>query len=91
MLEARVATIEADVRNVRDTVGELKLDLREVRSDLKNMQSDVSELKVGYATLNERVAHLPTKGYIGWWITLGLTAAVAALTILSRLGFLVAK
>jgi hypothetical protein len=123
MLEARVATLEADVRNIRDTLGEVKLDLREVRADLKNfradmqsdlnglradmqsgfnglradMQSDIGELKsdngdlkVNYATLSERIVHLPTKGYIGWWITLGLSGAVAALTILSRLGFLVA-
>jgi hypothetical protein len=113
MIEARVATLEADVRHIRDSVGEMKLDLREVRTDLKNLRTDVhelraasqsdtqalrvdtqsgmGELKVNYATLSERIAHLPTKGYIGWWITLGLSAAVAALTILSRLGFLAAK
>jgi hypothetical protein len=95
MIEARVASLEADVKNIRETIGEMKIDLREVRSDLNDLRaevrSDISELKVNVATLTERVAHLPTKGYIGWWITLGLSAAVAALTILSRLGFLVAK
>lgn len=55
------------------------------------MQADIGELELNYATLNERIAHLLTKGYIGWWITLGLSAAVATLTILSWLGFLVAK
>lgn len=83
MIEARVASLEADVRNIRETVGEMKADIRVV-------QTDISELKVNVATLSERIAHLPTKGYIGWWITLGLSAMVAALTILSRLGFLVA-
>ena len=83
MLEARVASLEADVKNIRDTVGEVKADIRVV-------QTDISLLKVNVATLSERMAHLPTKGYIGWWITLGLSAAVAALTVLSRLGVLVA-
>ena len=83
MLEARVASLEADVKNIRDTVGEVKADIRVV-------QTDISMLKVNVATLSERMAHLPTKGYIGWWITLGLSAAVAALTVLSRLGVLVA-
>jgi hypothetical protein len=84
MLEPRVAGLEADIRHIRDTVGEMKVDIR-------TMQTDIGELKVNYATLTERVAHLPTKGYVGWWITLGLSVTVALLTILSRLGFLVAK
>lgn len=37
MIEARVATLQADVRHIRDSVGEIKLDLREVRSDLKQL------------------------------------------------------
>jgi hypothetical protein len=47
-------------------------------------------LKVSHATLNERISHLPTKAYIGWWIAGGLTVAAAALTVLSRLGWPVA-
>lgn len=95
MIEARVATLEADVKNIRETIGEMKIDLREVRSDLKDLRtevrSDISELKVNVATLTERVAHLPSKGYIGWSLTFGMSAMVAALTILSRLGFLAVK
>lgn len=137
MPEARVATLEADVRHIRDSFADVKMDLREVRSDLNSFraetqsefqklrgevqsefqklrtemqsefqkllgdtqsdsqklrtetQSSINKLEVNFAVLNERVAHLPTKGYIGWWITFGMSAMVAALTILSRLGFLV--
>ena len=83
MLEARVASLEADVKNIRENVGDMK-------SVLKDAGKDLTDLKVSQATLNERISHLPTKSYFGWWITGGLTAAVAALTVLSRLGFLVA-
>jgi len=83
MLEARVASLEADVKNIRENVGDMKSALRDAGKDL-------TELKVSHATLNERISHLPTKSYIGWWISGGLTVAVAALTILSRLGWLVA-
>ena len=83
MLEARVASLEVDVKNIRETVGEM-------RADLRAAKTDINEIKVNYVILNERVTHLPTKGYIGWWISGGLTAAVAILTIMSRLGWLVA-
>jgi hypothetical protein len=83
MLEARVASLEADVRNIRETVGEMKADLRSAGTDL-------SEIKVNYATLSERVSHLPSKGYIGWWITGGVSLAIAVLTLFSKLGWLVA-
>ena len=83
MLEARVASLEADVKNIRENVGDMK-------SVLKDAGKDLTDLKVSHATLTERIIHLPTKSYFGWWITGGLTIAVAALTMLSRLGFLVA-
>jgi hypothetical protein len=105
-LEADVRHIRDSVGEMKLDLREVRTDLKELRSDMQamraasqsdalvmraDMQSEIGELKVSYATLSERMAHLPTKGYIGWWITLGLSAAVAALTILSRLGFLVAK
>ena len=83
MIEARVASLEADVKNIRENVGDMKIALREAGKDL-------TDLKVSQATLTERISHLPTKSYIGWWISGGLTVAVAALTVLSRLGWLVA-
>jgi hypothetical protein len=83
MLEARVASLEAEVKNIRENVGE-------IRVDLKSAGQNIGELKVNYATVAERMSHLPTKGYIGWWITGGIAVAVTALTLLSKLGFLVA-
>lgn len=83
MIEARVASLEADVKNIRENVSDMKSVLRDAGKDL-------TDLKISHATLTERINHLPTKSYIGWWISGGLTAAVAALTVLSRLGLLVA-
>jgi hypothetical protein len=83
MLEARVASLEADVKNIRENVGEM-------RADLKTSAKDISDMKVSSATTTERISHLPSKGYIGWWISGGLVTAVAVLTIMSRLGWLIA-
>ncbi|MEH2705103.1 hypothetical protein DXU06_10145 [Bradyrhizobium elkanii] len=82
-MEARVARLEADV-------GHIQKDVSEIKEGIKTLGKDVSDLKVNYATIAERMTHLPTKSYIGFWITGGLTVAVAALTLMSRLGWLIA-
>jgi hypothetical protein len=82
-MEARVARLEADVSHIQSDIGEIK-------STLKSLDAHVSEARVTVATLTERIGHLPTKAYIGMWITGGITVAVGALTLLSRLGWLVA-
>ena len=56
-MEARVARLESDVEYIRRDVSELKIDVR----DLKN---DMIKVKIDVAVLTERVAHLPTKGYL---------------------------
>jgi len=98
-----IREMRSDIKDLRVGLVELRegmqADLGSLRTEMQSgfsslradMQSDIGTMKVNYATLNERITHLPTKGYIGWWITVGLSASVAALTILSRLGFLVAK
>jgi hypothetical protein len=83
MLEARVARLEADVAHI-------KSDITEMKGVIKDAGKDLSDLKVGHATVVERIGNLPTKGYIGWWISGGLAITVAVLTIMSRLGWLVA-
>lgn len=83
MIEARVARLEADVAHIRS-------DITEMRSVIKDAGKDISELKVGHAIVVELIAHLPSKGYIGWWISGGLAVTVAVLTIMSRLEWLVA-
>lgn len=83
MIEARVARLEADVAHIRS-------DITEMKSVIKDAGKDLSDLKVGHAIVVERIAHLPSKGYIGWWISGGLVVTVAVLTIMSRLGWLVA-
>lgn len=88
-LEVRVSTLEADVRDIRAAVREMKNDIREERSHLEDEQPSPDAMNVDCAILIERLNQLPTKSYVGWSLTLGLSAIVAALTVLSRLGFLV--
>lgn len=83
MLEARVATLEAEVKHIREAVGEIK-------ADLKSAGKDIGEMKNNYATMSANISHLPSKGYIGTWVTGGVAFVIAALTLLSKLGFLVA-
>lgn len=84
MIEARIARLEADVAHIRSDIAEVKSDIRDARKDL-------SDLKVGHAIVVERIAYLPSKGYIGWWISGGIAVTIAVLTIMSRLGWLVAN
>ena len=51
----------------------------------------MATLRVDVATLKERMAHLPGKGFIATAATSGVATIVALLTLLSRFGFLVAK
>jgi len=60
MLEPRVASLEADVKNIRENIGEMK-------ADLKSVGKDLTELKVGHVSLSGkidslgiRIDHLPT-------------------------------
>ncbi len=61
-MEGRVAKLEAHV----DTL----------RSDVAAIKKDVSDIRVSFATLSERVSHLPGKGFV---IT-ATTTTVALLT-----------
>lgn len=63
-MDERVIRMEGDV-------GRLKSDMAEVRKD-------VGDLKTGLATLTERVAHLPSKGFI-------LTATTAAIGVIGTI------
>ena len=56
-MEARVAALETHVGYIRRDIGEFKADVSEMRRDIE-------DLKVGQATLTERVNHLPSKGFI---------------------------
>jgi hypothetical protein len=82
-MEPRVARLEADVGHIKSDIGEMK-------ASLTGLNTHVSEARVNIATLTERVAHLPTKAYIGIAVTAGAGAVLTGLTLLSRLGWLVA-
>ena len=56
-MEPRIARLEASLAHIERDVGELKLDVREFRADMR----DVRERLV---RLEEKVTHLPGKGFI---------------------------
>src|SRR5262245_11257923 len=70
-MEARVASLEAHLEYVRRDIAELK-------SSSSVLRGDASELKVGLATLTERVRHLPGKGFI-------VTSVVSLATLVSAI------
>jgi hypothetical protein len=72
-MEARIARLESDVGHIRD-------DLVDLKNDGRDLRKSVAEIKVGMATLTERVNNLPTKGFI---VTTVLTtlAVIAALIV----------
>jgi len=73
MLEARVARLEADV-------GHIQRDVAEIKDVIKGVGTGLTDLKVGNATLTERVAHLPTTGKsAGMLVT--MLAVVTALVL----------
>jgi hypothetical protein len=69
MSDARVASLEAHVEHIRD-------DIARIKGDVSALRDGVYDLKVNAATLNERVAGLPTKGFI-------VTAVMVALAIVT--------
>lgn len=66
-MESRVAKLEAHVEILR--------------SDMAAVKKDVSDIRVGVATLTERVAHLPSKGFVvtATTTTIGLLTAIILL------------
>jgi hypothetical protein len=82
-MEPRVARLEADVGHIKSDIGDMK-------ASVKDLNTHVSEARVNIATLTERVAHLPTKAFIGIVVTAGATLVLTGLTLLSRFGWLVA-
>lgn len=72
-MEARVARLESDVEHIKSDIGEMKQSLRTV-------QDGVSELRIAFARIDERVAHLPSKGFIVGCVLTTL-AFLAAITV----------
>ncbi len=51
-MESRIARIESDVANLKETVTGMQGDMREMRRDLNATRESVADLKVGLATLD---------------------------------------
>jgi len=82
-MEPRVARLEADVEHIKTDVGDIK-------SDVRSLNVLMTEARTNIAVLTERVGVLPTKAYIGAVVVGGVAFGVALLTLLSRMGWLVA-
>jgi hypothetical protein len=52
--------------------------LGEIRTDTRSLLGEVNAIKVNLATLTERVAHLPSKGFV-------VTAVLTSLTVIAAL------
>ena len=63
-MEARVARLEAHVETLR--------------SDSSAMRADIADIRINLATLTERVAHMPTKGFV-------ISSNMTAIALLSAL------
>jgi hypothetical protein len=70
-MEPRVAKLEAAVEHIQKDIAEIKTDVREFRTS-------IGSLNVSTGTLTERVAHLPSKGFI-------VLALLATLAIVAAL------
>lgn len=73
-MEARVARLESGVGHIKDALMALKNDARE-------LARNVTDIKVGLATVTERVNNLPTKGFVVS-VVLAALAVIAALFVL---------
>lgn len=70
-MEPRVAKLEAAAEHIQKDIGDIKSDVRDFRNAITTLNGST-------ATLTERVAHLPSKGFV-------VTAAVTALTVTAAL------
>jgi hypothetical protein len=82
-MEARVARLEADVEHIKNDISEIKNTSKEVANALHGLQID-------FASLKERVTHLPSKGFIVSLVSGGVVFLIGVLTLLSRMGWLIA-
>lgn len=70
-MEARIARLESQMEGARS-------DLRDLKSSASGLDARLRGVETGVATLTERVAHLPSKGFI-------VTATTTALAVIAAL------
>lgn len=59
--------------------------LNEIKTDVRDLRTGVGTLNVLVATLTERVAHLPSKGYMAGWLIAATTLITAFVTFQSQI------
>lgn len=66
-------------------VGKLQNDGEHIKNLLGEVRTDIKDIRDRLARLEERVSHLPSKGFIALVITTGLAIAVGLGTVVSGL------
>lgn len=75
-MEARVARLESDMEHVKKSVADMATDVKAVRTSL-------GDIKVDLGRFDERLKHMPTKGFIFAAAAgiVGSTSAIVALIV----------
>jgi hypothetical protein len=75
-MEARVARLESDMEHVKKSVADIATDMKSVRTSL-------GDIKVDLGRFDERLKHMPTKGFIFATSAamVGVTSAIVALVV----------
>lgn len=63
-LRSDVWSLKSDVSVLKSDVSTLKDDVLSLKADVSDLRKDMVDVKIGLATLTERVNHLPSKGFI---------------------------
>lgn len=88
-LKADVAQLRSEMKaDITQLRSEMKADTAQLKSEIKTAGSDIIQLKVNFAALAEKVAGLPTKGFVVTSAIGTVTALTAILVLLSKLGVL---
>jgi archaellum component FlaC len=77
-MEPRLATLEADVRHIKDDLGELK-------KSFAALQGDTTSLRIDVARINENIRHLPTKEFLVGAVITTLAVITGLLTFQDKI------
>lgn len=70
-MEARVARLESDMEHVKKSVADIATDIKAVRGS-------INDIKVDLGRFDERLKHMPTKGFI-FGIAAGMIGTTSAI------------
>ncbi|GLV28164.1 hypothetical protein TomTYG75_06880 [Sphingobium sp. TomTYG75] len=86
--ESKFAQFMGELKVISTTLSTLVDDVKDIKVDMKSVRTDVGTLKTDVAVLKVSKAG---KGFIVSALAIGASLTVAAMTILSKLGYLAAS